>query len=120
MPLECGPVAFVDLHEMADQSSLIGRGHNADCHKLLDASPVLNRMADRADRIDTHQNGDPAARLFDVLPIFVAMQTIGSSADRAFSKSRPGRPTEFQPAAWAEAYDIAPEILTPKRTGDQF
>jgi hypothetical protein len=55
--------------------------------KLLDASPVLNRMADRADRIDTNQNGDAAARLFDVLPIFVAMQTIGSSADRAFSES---------------------------------
>ena len=120
MPLECGPVAFIDLHEMADQSSLIGRGHNADCYKLLDASPVLNRMADRADRIDTNQNGDAAARLFDVLPIFVAMQTIGSSADRAFSESRPGRPTEFQPAARAEADDIAPEILTPKRTGDQF
>jgi hypothetical protein len=82
--------------------------------------PLATALRQSLVDLDTHQNGDAAARLLDVLPIFVAMQTIGSSADRAFSESRPGRPTEFQPAARAEADDIAPEILTPKRTADQF
>lgn len=120
MPLERRPVAFVDLDEMANQSSLVSRRHNADCHKLLDASPVLNRMTDRADRIDTNQNGDAAARSFDILPIFVAMQMIRTAADRAFSESGPGRPAEFQPASRADTDNVGPEIEAPKRARDKF
>jgi hypothetical protein len=52
VPLECGPIAFVDFQEMADQPAFVGGRHHADCHNLLGASPVLNRVADGADRVD--------------------------------------------------------------------
>ena len=81
---------------------------------------MLNRVADGADRVDTDQSGNSAARSFDVLPIFVAMQTIDAAADRAFSESGPGRPAEFQPASRSDTDDIGAEIESPKRARDQF
>jgi hypothetical protein len=45
VPLEGNPRAFVDFHELADQSPLVGHGHNADRHKPLDTPPVQSRMA---------------------------------------------------------------------------
>jgi len=69
VPLECGPRAFVDFHEVANQSPSSAADITPIATSCWMRSPVLNRMTDCTDRVDADQNGDTAARFFDVLPV---------------------------------------------------